>query len=290
MAVRGAMPDYIVCRRKNDAKCELFAGAIRASREPQFESIIESKASPRSQRRRIKRDREHDTPDMDDHRRFNELLGLNLTLSLVARIVDECPGVRADGHGMGALLDRRSDAAWDIAWFLLREGRLKPAAIDILRGRLPNRATIVAAVGRNGQIGLEGRIPWRVPADLAHFKALTAGGTVLVGRKTFESMGPLKGRTVVVVSSGPVPGADRVIADPFDPSLPKDRLFVCGGSAIYRAYLDVADRMVLSRVEYDGPADAFFPSEADIADAGWLQIGPPRQETGFVVHEFVRRP
>lgn len=226
---------------------------------------------------------------MNDHDQFNDLLGWNLTLSRVEQIVDECPDVRANGHGMDSLLDRGTRGAWDIAWFLLERGRLYPAAADVMKQRLPNRATIVAAVGKNGQIGLEGKIPWRVPADLAHFRALTIGGTVLVGRKTFESMGPLKGRKVVVVSSGPAPRADAVVADPFSSDLPEEKLFVCGGSAIYRAYLGVADRMVLSRVDYDGPADAYFPSDGDIADAGWLQIGYPRRMDGFVVHEFVRR-
>lgn len=227
---------------------------------------------------------------MNDHDQFNDLLlGWNLTLSRVEQIVDECPYARANGHGMSSLLDRGTRSAWDIAWFLLERGRLYPAAAAIMKRRLPNRATIVAAVGNSGQIGFEGKIPWHVPADLVHFKALTSGGTVLVGRKTFESMGPLKGRTVVVVSSGPVAGADAVVSDPLDQSLPKDGMFVCGGSAIYRAYVSVADRMVLSRVEYDGPADAFFPSDEGIAEAGWLEIGSPRRETGFVVHEFVRR-
>lgn len=226
---------------------------------------------------------------MNDHDKFNDLLGLNLTLSRVEQIVDECPDVRANGHGMDSLLDRGTRAARDIAWFLLERGRLYPAAADVLKQRLPNRATIVAAVGKNGQIGLEGKIPWRVPADLAHFRALTIGGTVLVGRKTFESMGPLKGRKVVVVSSGPVPCADAVVTDPFSQTLPAEKLFVCGGSAIYSAYLSVADHMVLSRMEYDGPADAFFPSDEDIVRAGWLQIGSPRRDTGFVVHEYVRR-
>jgi dihydrofolate reductase len=219
---------------------------------------------------------------------FNDLLGWNLTLSRVAQIVDECPYAMANSHGMDSLLDRGTNAAWDIAWFLLERGRLYPAAADVMKQRLPNRATIVAAVGKNGQIGLDGKVPWRVPADLAHFRALTLGETVLVGRKTFESMGALKGRTVVVVSSGHVPGADRVTTDPLDPNLP-ERLFVCGGSSIYREYLVIADRMVLSRMEYDGPADAFFPSDGDIADTGWLQIGSLRRDAGFVVHEYVRR-
>lgn len=226
---------------------------------------------------------------MDDHDQFNELLGWDTALPRVAQIVDENPYVRANGHGMDSLLDRDCGEAWGIAWFLLERGRLNPAAADIMKRRLPNRATIVAAVGKSGQIGLEGRIPWRVPTDLAHFKALTVGGTVLVGRKTFESMGQLKGRTVVVVSNGPVPGADAVVPDPFSLPPSNERVFVCGGSAIYRAYLDVADRMILSRMEYDGPADAFFPSDEDVANAGWLPIGAPRREDGFVVHEYVRR-
>lgn len=103
-------------------------------------------------------------------------------------------------------------------------------------------------------------------------------------------MGPLKGRRVFVVSSVPVAGANEVVSDPLSPTLPTEKLFVCGGSKIYRAYLDVADRMVLSRVDYDGPADAFFPSDEDISRADWMPIGSPHRDTGFVIKEYVRRP
>lgn len=218
--------------------------------------------------------------------RFNELLALGPPEPEVARIVAEHDCAVANGRGMAALLD---GDGWDVAWLLLARDRLYPAAADVMKARLRGAVTIVAAVGRSGQIGLRGRLPWRVPGDLAHFRALTAGGTVLVGRVTFESMGPLKGRTVVAVSSGPVPGADAVVSDPLSPDLPGEGLFVCGGSAIYRAYLDVADRMVLSRVDYDGPADAYFPSDDEVARAGWLPIGAPSRGVGFTAQEFVRR-
>lgn len=151
--------------------------------------------------------------------------------------------------------------------------------------------TIVAAVGRSGQIGLEGRIPWRVPGDMKHFRELTAGGTVLVGRKTFESMGKLKGRNVIVVSRSMVPGADMVVSSCVLPDAAvygKRGLFVCGGAGVYRTYLKHADRMVLSRVDYDGPADTYFPSAEEIKAEGWRLCADPRAEEGFVVEEYHR--
>lgn len=149
--------------------------------------------------------------------------------------------------------------------------------------------TIVAAVGKSGQIGLEGRIPWRVPGDMKHFRELTAGGTVLVGRKTFESMGRLPGRTVIVVSRNAVPGAETVVSGCVfsDALYGKRGLFVCGGAGVYRSYLKVADRMVLSRIDYDGPADTYFPSAKEMSAAGW-RLCAESDEEGFVVEEYER--
>ena len=129
------------------------------------------------------------------------------------------------------------------------------------------RVSIIAAVARNGTIGLDNRLPWRLPADLRHFKALTMGHHLIMGRKTFESVGTLPGRPTIVVSRrglAECPAGVRVA-----PSVPEaldlarrageTEAFVAGGAEIYRVALDYADRMYLTRIEKSFAGDAVFP-------------------------------
>lgn len=222
-----------------------------------------------------------DAVGIDDVTMFNELLARDPAL------VTEVTGPPVNGRGMAALLEKDDR---ETAWRLVLDGRATDAAKQMLKNDAENtvypRVTIVAAVGKNGQLGLDGNIPWSIPGDMKHFRQLTRGGTVLVGRRTFESMGPLKGRRVVVISSRDcVPGADQVIADPLEIQIPPAGLFVCGGAGVYDAYLDIANRMVLSRVPYDGPADVYFP---DFKAAGWAMLSSPEKKDGFVVEEYYR--
>lgn len=124
---------------------------------------------------------------------------------------------------------------------------------------------IVAAVARNGVIGRGGALPWRLRSDLRHFRRLTTGHAVLMGRKTWESLGrPLPDRRNIVVSRDPsftAPGAEVY------PSLDAARaaladepvVFVIGGAQLYRQTLPFADRLVLTEVDAEPPGDAFFP-------------------------------
>ena len=124
---------------------------------------------------------------------------------------------------------------------------------------------IVAAVARNGVIGRGGVLPWRLRSDLRHFRRLTTGHAVLMGRKTWESLGrPLPDRRNVVVSHDPsftAPGAEVY------PSLEAARaaleaepvVFVIGGAQIYRQTLPFADRLVITEVDAEPQGDAFFP-------------------------------
>lgn len=228
--------------------------------------------------------------DFDDVFRLNELLTLEgLTPEDVDTFLAASETACVNGRGMRALLD--SGELADCAIRVVRAGRASRVAKLMLRDDIAPRSngvTIVAAIGDRGQIGLGGGIPWRLPADLKHFKRLTAGGTVLVGRRTFESMPPLKGRRVVVVSSkDEVPGADQVVAGPYDAGVPVGGLFVCGGTGVYEAFMHVADRMVLSRVPYDGPADTFFPDFKD-PGLGWVMLAEPERMDGFVIEEYYK--
>ena len=129
------------------------------------------------------------------------------------------------------------------------------------------RVSLIAAMARNRVIGRGNRLPWRLPADLRRFKELTMGHTLLVGRRTFESIGrPLPGRSMIVVSrrEGYAPEGVRVarsVQEALDLAREagETELFVGGGAEIYRQTLPVADRLHLTRIEEDVPGDAYFP-------------------------------
>lgn len=143
------------------------------------------------------------------------------------------------------------------------------------------RITLIAALARNRTIGLNNTLPWRIPEDLRRFRRLTTGHVLVLGRKTFESIGsrPLIGRTLVVVSRGeiaaqrPQPGVERAasveealaIATRIAEAGGCGELFVAGGAEIYRQTLPAADRLQLTIIEDDFPGDTFFP-EFDPAD------------------------
>jgi dihydrofolate reductase len=129
--------------------------------------------------------------------------------------------------------------------------------------------TAIAAVSENGVLGVDGGLPWHLPADLARFKKLTHGHHLIVGRRTWESVGkPLPGRTFVVVSRSPapegfgrfwVPGVAEAIA--VAQSTGDRQPFVAGGAGIFREAFerDLVDRIELTRVHADVPGDTFFP-------------------------------
>lgn len=124
---------------------------------------------------------------------------------------------------------------------------------------------LVAAIGSNRVIGSEGQLPWRLPDDLKHFKALTLGKPVVMGRKTFESVGkPLPGRLNVVMSRSAraidgcvvVAGVDEALAACGDVS----EIAIIGGGTIYEAFLSRADRLELTLVDAAPEGDARFPA------------------------------
>jgi len=128
--------------------------------------------------------------------------------------------------------------------------------------------SLVAAVARGGVIGHEGRIPWRLPEDVAHFKELTTGHAVVMGRKTWESLPerfrPLPGRRNVVVTRDPgwhAEGAERAasVEDALVLLESQREVFVIGGGEIYAAAFPYADELVLTEIDADFEADTYFP-------------------------------
>lgn len=125
--------------------------------------------------------------------------------------------------------------------------------------------SIIAAVARNRVIGINNTLPWHLPEDLKRFRALTMGHHIIMGRKTYESLGRLlPGRTTVIVSRSrdyAVPGA--LVADSLDAALVlcgnDPEVFVIGGAQLYLAAMRRADRLYLTEIEQDFAGDTFFP-------------------------------
>jgi dihydrofolate reductase len=128
--------------------------------------------------------------------------------------------------------------------------------------------TIVAAVARNGVIGVDGGLPWRLPDDLRRFKELTLGHVLVMGRKTYESIGhPLPGRDTIVVTRNPSwdPGSAEVriaggVRNAIEAAASLEReVFVVGGAQVYAEALPLADRLELTWVDAEPEGDTTFP-------------------------------
>jgi dihydrofolate reductase len=128
------------------------------------------------------------------------------------------------------------------------------------------RRSIIVAATENGVIGVDNRLPWRLPADLARFKQLTMGHHLIMGRRTYESIGrPLPGRITVVLTRTAgfdVPGVvvARSLDDAFAQATARndDEPFVCGGADVYAQALGECDRVYLTVVEREYTGDAIF--------------------------------
>lgn len=138
------------------------------------------------------------------------------------------------------------------------------------------RVSAVAAIGKNRELGKDGKLLWHIPDDLRRFKALTKGHSVVMGRKTFQSIasylgGPLPERTNVVVSRGErpleysgAPFTNVVWANSVEEALEKaqaldEEIFIGGGAQIYEAVFPYTDRLHLTLIDDERDADSLFP-------------------------------
>ncbi len=136
--------------------------------------------------------------------------------------------------------------------------------------------SIIVAIGENGEIGKNNRLLWHIPEDLKNFKKITTGKTVIMGRKTFESIGrPLPDRSNIVISrtldKSEESNLGIEICNNFEEIFGKyknsdDEAFIIGGEQIYRKVLekDLADRMYVSHVRYSDPAAAAYFPDIDL--------------------------
>ena len=129
------------------------------------------------------------------------------------------------------------------------------------------RVVMVAAVAHNGVIGLAGEIPWRLPEDLKHFRSTTTGHIVVMGRRTFESIGhPLPHRTNIVLTRQPDWSAEGVfVARSVEEAIAMAQEFdgdimVIGGAEIYQAAMGLADVQVLTEVHQSPDGDTHYPA------------------------------
>ncbi|MBX9775522.1 MAG: dihydrofolate reductase [Xanthobacteraceae bacterium] len=168
------------------------------------------------------------------------------------------------------------------------------------------RIVLVVAVAENGVIGQGGKLPWRLKSEMRHFRDVTWGKPVVVGRKTYESFArkPLPGRTNIVVTRDralKIPGA--LVTSSVDAALDAARgdalrrgvgdISVVGGADIYAQTIANADRLVVTRVKLRPGGDTTFPP---IDPTVWREIGRtdhaagPDDEAGYSIHVYERQP
>lgn len=127
------------------------------------------------------------------------------------------------------------------------------------------KISMIVAYGKNWEIGLDNQMLWHISEDFKNFKAITSGHHILMGRKTFESIGrPLPNRTSLVLSRGDFSHegvetfSNAQEAFDFARANGEEELFVIGGANIYETLFDYVDKMYLSEVDYEGKADAYL--------------------------------
>ncbi|PIP93072.1 MAG: hypothetical protein COW00_19130 [Bdellovibrio sp. CG12_big_fil_rev_8_21_14_0_65_39_13] len=143
--------------------------------------------------------------------------------------------------------------------------------------------SLIAAVGKSYQLGGENQMLWHIPEDFKLFKSRTMSHHMIMGRKTFESIGrPLPGRTSIILSRDPSFKAQGVfifddlqVAIDYAKERGETELFIIGGAQIYSQALPLADKIYLSRVDYDGKADAYFP---EINNNEWSEVEEAKYE------------
>jgi len=138
---------------------------------------------------------------------------------------------------------------------------------------------MIAAMGKNRVIGLNNKMPWHLPADLKWFKKITLGSPIIMGRKTYESIGfPLPGRLNIILSRNKqleikgcsvVNSLDAALQLAKNEAQPSQEVFITGGSHLYEKFLNNADRLYLTLIDEDFEGDTFFP---DYSQLKWREV------------------
>jgi len=147
---------------------------------------------------------------------------------------------------------------------------------------------LIAAHDDNLVIGKDGDLPWHIPGDLAYFKNMTKGYPLVMGRKTYQSIGakPLKGRENIVISRSA--SWDNVtvfssLEEALDYLKDRELVYIGGGSGIYIDTIEIADRLVLTHVKGDHDGDTYFPEYRDGIGSIWKEVFREDHDT----HSFI---
>ena len=165
-----------------------------------------------------------------------------------------------------------------------------PRVPAIIEHGFAQSLTLVAAIGANRAIGADGGMPWHLPEDLKHFKEVTMGGVMVMGRRTWDSIGrALPGRRTIVVTSDrtwSATGAEVAHSLPEALLVAGDReVFVVGGGEIYRQTIGVASRLEITHVDLSPDAEVFFPE----IDPGVWTAASRRRGEGLTFATYVRQ-
>jgi len=137
--------------------------------------------------------------------------------------------------------------------------------------------SIIVAVGNNNVIGNKNALPWHLPADMKYFKENTLGKTIVMGQRTFESVGgkPLPGRKTIILNNDPDYKAPETclvaksIEEVSELAQKEKEVMICGGASVYKQFLPLADRLYITFVRGDFEGDTFFPEiDGDI----WKEV------------------
>ncbi len=165
------------------------------------------------------------------------------------------------------------------------------AGSDAARNTKP-KVVLIVAMARNRVIGKGGALPWRLPEDLKRFRSLTMGHPIIMGRKTYDSIGrPLPGRRNIVISRQPhlaIEGVETAASLGAALAMTADAgmVFVIGGQQIYQAALPLADRIELTQIDSDFEGDVLFP---EIDPAQWRESSqqPGKEPANGLEYRFV---
>lgn len=152
------------------------------------------------------------------------------------------------------------------------------------------KLAIIAAIGKNRVIGKDGKIPWYISEDLKRFKRLTTGHTVLMGRKTWESLGrALPGRRNVVISSHDITGVEHyhTLDAALEALKDQEKVFIIGGARMYAELLERADELYLTHVGQTIDGDAYFPPYVEHLAQQYKVIAREQHE-GYEFVDYVR--
>jgi dihydrofolate reductase len=152
--------------------------------------------------------------------------------------------------------------------------------------------TIIAALDQNRIVGNKNRMPWHISEDFKHFKSTTLNHPIIMGRKTFESIGskPLPKRPHVIVSRTMPESSQVDVSRSLEDAIDKaktyaDEVFICGGVEIYKQAIPLSDHMILSHIDGEHEGDAYFP---EFDETEW-HILKKDVRTGFTIVYYERK-